>query len=443
MNLEGKNVAVLGAGRSGCGAALLARRLGASVTVVDEGRAEALAPALEALRGQGFSSFCIGEQATEIEPAGFALAILSPGLDLSWPLPARFAAAAVPVMGETEFGFRHNRAELVAITGTNGKSTCTELVAHLLGACGVSSQPCGNHGRSLSEVVAAGEDCGVLALEISSFQLETIETFRARASIWLNFAADHLDRYPGMEEYFAAKARIFANVTAQDLAVVRSGEHVSSGLARRETFSATGLDSTAFLDQGCFWVGGQRLAPLEASPLRGRHNHENVLAALLALRAHGIEPARALAALGSYEAPRHRCQWVATLAERDFINDSKATNLHALAACVQSLDQPLVLIVGGKQKGLDYQPLIELFRGRVRAAVLIGEIRWQLQELLSAHLPCVCATDMRQAVRLGRDLSQSGDAIVLSPGTSSFDMYRGYAHRGDAFCEAVAELAAS
>ena len=442
MNLQDQSIAVLGAGRSGLGAALLARRLGARVTVIDEGRPEALAAALATLKSQGFEDCRIGDQALEYDPIaeGCRLAIISPGMDASWPLPARFSAAGVELMGETEFGFRQCRAELVAITGTNGKSTCTELVAHLLTACGVASQPCGNHGRSLSEVVAAQEDQGVLALEVSSFQLETIERFRARASIWLNFAADHLDRYPGMAEYFAAKSRIFANVGPEDVAVVRHGELVSSGAARRETFSASQTGANAWVQDGRWWLDGEDLGSLSALRLRGRHNQENVLAALLALRAHGIEPRRALAALGGYEPPAHRCQWVGSLDGRDYINDSKATNLHALSACVQSLDQPLVLILGGKQKGLDYTPLLPLLPGRVRAVVLIGEIRWQLQELLQPVLPSLCANDMNEAVRLAHDLSQAGDAVVLSPGTSSFDMYRGYAQRGEVFAAAVAQL---
>ena len=375
-----------------------------------------------------------------VKPGEFHKVIISPGLDEHWPLPKKFTDAGVPLVGETEFAFQLTDMALAAITGTNGKSTCTELIATLFNGCGMKSVPCGNHGMSLSEVVASGVHYDVLALEISSFQLETIRDFRAHASLWLNFAPDHLDRYPDMQSYYTAKARIFENVTAEDVAIVRAGESVSSGAAQRWTFSAYGAEADYTYRDGSFYHHGEKIGSAGGLKLRGKHNMENVLAALMTGRVYGLQFADMLKAMESYEPPRHRCELVRTLRDREYINDSKATNLHALEACLRSQERPIVLIAGGKDKELDYTPLRSELNGQVRAMVLIGEIAQQLQQTFGDLLPCQCAADMADAVRQATALSQSGDAIILSPGTSSFDMYTGYAQRGEVFRDAVAAL---
>ncbi len=437
---SGQHFAILGAGRSGLGAARLARQHGADVTVVDEGDSTKIQSALDRLHAENFRTIS-GQSARDlvVKPRDFQRVIISPGLDAGWPLPKKFTDAGVPLEGEMEFAFNLTDMAMVGITGTNGKSTCTELIAHIFEACGKRSIPCGNHGISLSEVVASGVHYDVLALEISSFQLETIQNFRAKASLWLNFAPDHLDRYPGMPEYFAAKARIFDNVTAEDVAIVRAGESVSSGKAKRLTFSAYGAEANAVYSKGEFFVDGQRIGDASAIRLRGRHNMENILAAMMACHVHGVPFAEALAAVASYVPPAHRCELVRELNDREYINDSKATNLHALEACIGAMDRPIVLIAGGKQKGLDYTPLRASLKGQVRAMVLIGEIRQSLNDIFADLVPCRLASDMADAVKVATELSEPGDSIILSPGTSSFDMYSGYGQRGDAFRRASNE----
>ncbi|MCB1278142.1 UDP-N-acetylmuramoyl-L-alanine--D-glutamate ligase [Prosthecobacter sp.] len=434
MRFASQHIAILGAGRSGLGAALLARQHGAAVTVFDEGDAVKT----DKLDAEGFKSVT-GQAARDliVKPGEFQQVVISPGLDEHWPLPKKFTDAGTALVGETEFAFQLTDMPMAAITGTNGKSTCTELVAALFNGCGMKSLPCGNHGVSLSEVVASGVRYDVLALEISSFQLETIRDFRARASLWLNFAPDHLDRYPNMEAYFAAKARIFENVNSDDVAIVRAGENVSSGRAQRWTFSAYGAEAGYTYDAGAFYCIGQEIGRADGLKLRGRHNMENVLAALMTGRVFGLQFSSMLKAMESYEPPRHRCELVRTLRDREYINDSKATNLHALEACLRSQERPIVLIAGGKDKELDYTPLRAGLNGQVRAMVLIGEIAPQLEKTFGDLLPCQCAADMEDAVRLATEASQAGDAIILSPGTSSFDMYTGYAQRGDVFRAAV------
>lgn len=437
----GQRFAILGAGRSGLGAARLARLHGAEVTVIDEGDAAKIKGALEKQHAEGFRTLS-GQEARDlvVKPGDYDLVILSPGLDAGWPLPKKFTDAGVALTGEMEFAFNLSDFPLVGITGTNGKSTCTELIAHLFNARGKKSVPCGNHGMSLSEVVAGGVSYDVLSLEISSFQLETIQNFRAKASLWLNFAPDHLDRYPGMEEYYAAKARIFENVTAEDIAIVRAGETVDSGKAKRLTFSAYGADADWIYEAGQIHSKPDNVTFDVKSTLRGRHNMENVMAAMMACQVHGLSLEEMQSALNGYEAPAHRCELVRVLHDREYINDSKATNLHALEACIGSMERPIVLIVGGKDKQLDYTPLRDSLKGQVRAMVCIGEIAKSLKATFEDLVPCQTARDMADAVCQAAEISRAGDSIILSPGTSSFDMYTGYAQRGEAFRTAVQNL---
>lgn len=432
-SLSGQHFAILGAGRSGLGAARLARLHGADVTLFDEGD-----PAK--INTGGFPTV-LGVAAKEFAVArgAFQLAILSPGLDTGWPLPKKFSDAGVPLTGEMEFGFTHCAFPMVGITGTNGKTTCTELIAALLNGAGKRSIPCGNHGLALSELVASGERYDVLACEVSSFQLETISTFRTKVAVWLNFAPDHLDRYPDVQSYYRAKARIFENQTADDVAVIRAGEDVGEIKARRVTFSSEGEADFQYRD-GKFLHEGRVIGDASRTRLRGRHNMENILAAMASCWVFGLGFDGMMDTLAVYDPPRHRCELVRELEGREYLNDTKATNLHAMESCIRSQDRPLVLIAGGKEKGLDYTPLRQILPGRVRAMVLIGEIAPKLEAQFSDLLPCRCARDMAEAVAIARSLSLPGDAVVLSPGTSSFDMYTGYPQRGDVFCEAVRSL---
>lgn len=438
---KGQHFAILGAGRSGLGAARLARLNGAEVTVFDEADTAKIKSSLDKLEAESFCTVS-GQEARQlaVKSGEFQRVIISPGLDANWPLPKKFTDAGVPLEGEMEFAFNLTRMPMISITGTNGKSTCTELIAHILTACGLKSVPCGNHGMSLSEVVSSADHYDVLALEVSSFQLETIQHFRTKASLWLNFAPDHLDRYPGMDEYFAAKSRIFENVTSDDVAIVRAGESVSTGSSHRLTFSAYGAEADGIYSKGKFYIKGELVGDASELRLRGRHNMENVLAAMMACHVFGLSYHTMLKAVASYEPPANRCELVRELKGRDYINDSKATNLHALEACIGAMEQPIILIAGGKDKQLDYSPLRTSLQGQVRAMVLIGEIRQSLHDMFTDLVPCHVATDMADAVRIAADISLPGDNIILSPGTSSFDMYTGYGQRGEAFRTAVNAL---
>lgn len=442
MKFAGQHFAILGAARSGLAAARLAARDGARITVFDEGDPAKLAANVQAAQAAGFKTM-IGEDARNctIAEGEYDLAILSPGFDVSWPLPAKFTAAGVPLTGEMEFGFTLTQMPMIAITGTNGKSTTTELIAAVFNGCGQRSLPCGNHGMALCEVIVSDQPYDVLSLEVSSFQLETITTFKPHISLWLNFAPDHLDRYPDEAAYYAAKFRIFENQDADDYAIVNAQDVARLGtlVPKVITFSAT-QDAEFEYRAGKFYHLGSLIGDTLAVPLRGKHNMENILAALASGWLHGLSFTQMLRAIETYEPPKHRCELVRERNGVEFINDSKATNLHALESCVRSLERPLVLIMGGKEKGLDYTPLRAAIPGTVRSIVTIGEIGPKLSEQFGDLVPCTAAADMAEAVQLAASVAQRGDAVVLSPGTSSFDMYSGYAERGEHFRRAVLSL---
>jgi len=439
MSLAAHHIAVLGLGASGRGAARLAQQRGARVTVLDSGPARVVAAAAAELEAEGVE---VVREATGL-PAGvrFDLAVLSPGIDPGWDLPRACAAAGVPVIGEIEFAWRQQDRPVVAITGTNGKSTTTELVARMLNAGGFSTVPAGNHGRAFSDVLWAGDAIDVHTLEVSSFQLETIESFRPRVGVWMNFAPDHLDRHPSVEAYFSAKARIFENQGDGDTAVVKlEDRRPPTPVDRTVTFSAHSDEADFGYDGRWITHHGESVVDFSATRLRGRHNAENLMAALAVGRAFGVEWGVMAAAASDYRAPRHRCELVAVVEGREFINDSKATNLHALESCLRALPEPVVLIAGGKDKGLDFSPMRDLVAARTTQVLAIGQLRSHLAAAWGAVVPVEACGSLEVAVGRGLAVSQPGQVVLLSPGTSSFDMFSGYEERGDRFVAAVHRL---
>jgi len=443
MDLTGQHIAILGAGRSGLGAARLARKLGGLPVVFDQGTPAAMQKAVDAMAAENLSCVLGLEAATQaVTETSFALAVISPGLDARWPLPAIFTAAGVPIIGEIEFAWRPLRTvPVVGITGTNGKTTTTELLERLLNSCGRCTIACGNYGHALSEVAYSGENYDVLTVEISSFQLETITTFQPKVALWLNFAPDHLDRYPDEKAYYDAKVRIFDYMTADDIAVVRAGENVGQIKAKIITFTTqAGVEADFMLEGETILFRGEAIGRTSQLPLQERHNVENEMAALGAGWALGLTFPEMLAGLAGYEAAHHRCELVKTVNGHAYVNDSKATNLHALESCLKSQDAPVVLIIGGKEKGLDYGPFRPLLKEKVTALVTIGEIGEKLATLFRDTVPTRSAATVPDSVRVATEMAAPGQAIVFSPGTSSFDMFSGYVERGNVFRDAVLAL---
>ena len=339
---------ILGAGRSGRAAAALALREGARVSAWD-------AAGPEVFEGMP-AGVTLHPYATEAQGRGVIcdLLVVSPGIDTYGAYVAAFSQQAAEISGEVELASNYYKGSIIGISGTNGKTTTTEIVSRILGHVGLGGTACGNYGTPFAEVVMRDQAPAVVALELSSFQLETIRTLHPAVAIWLNFAPDHMDRYPTVESYFAAKFRIFENQVATDTAVIRSGEPLPPLHARVVTFS-TDDESADWYSNGRWIVhGGETILDMEqASRMRGRHNAENTMAAFAACQALGISAATLRDALHGYAPPPHRCELIRTLDGVEYLNDSKATNLHALESALRSQIRPVVLIAGGKDKGLD------------------------------------------------------------------------------------------
>jgi UDP-N-acetylmuramoylalanine--D-glutamate ligase len=430
MDYKGRHVAVLGLGRSGEAAAVLLLDHGADVTVLDSGDPAPRRDAAVKLSSRG-ARVVLGDDALRCAQ-DFDFAVLSPGIDPVVPLARRPVEAGIPLLGEIELAFRNCRCPVIAITGTNGKTTTTGLTAALLNAAGLRAEACGNIGLPFSEVAARSAQLEAAVVEISSFQLETTDSFRPKVAVWTNFSANHLDRYPDVTAYRAAKLRIFDRQTAEDFAVVNARLELPALRARRITFSAARAAEADFtLDGSVIFHQGKKLIDMAETRLRGQHNAENLMAAFGAAMCLGADPVRMAAAARDYTPPPHRCEFVREIGGVTWINDSKSTNLDALAQALQGQSGDVILIAGGKNKGFDFAPVAPLVSERVREAVLIGEMRQSIARDWS--VPCHPVDSLESAVAMARSLARSGDTVLFSPGTSSFDMFRSYEERGDLF----------
>lgn len=433
MDLRNKKLAILGAGRSGAASARLAVREGADVTVFDTGNPDAAKFAAE-----GINVIC-GDAAFTGD-GNWDLAVISPGIDLASPLARRFSDAGIRIIGEMELGFRFAKAPVIGITGTNGKTTTTELVARILNAGGLPTSPGGNYGVPFCEIILENAPTAVYTLEISSFQLEAVEEFRCNVVVWLNFAADHLDRYPGMSEYRAAKMRIFERQTSDDIAILNLKDKMKGLAAQVVTFSAFEEGADYSFNGKEILYKGEAVIDFSATRMRGAHNAEDLMAALAVGRTRGLDFESMAASVLEYLPPRHRCELAGIRGDNEFINDSKATNLHALETSLQALGDPVVLIAGGKDKGLPFGDLRETVARCATHVVAIGEIRDELSRVWGGAAPISLAVTMAEAVGIAFAAAKPGQTILFSPGTSSFDMFSGYEERGDVFCEAVNRL---
>jgi UDP-N-acetylmuramoylalanine--D-glutamate ligase len=326
------------------------------------------------------------------------------------------------------------------VTGTNGKTTTTELLAQMLNACGQRTIACGNIGKPLSEVAREKQPLDVLTVEVSSFQLEAIRTFRPSISLWLNFAPDHLDRYRSVAEYRAAKLRIFENQTEQDVAVVNAAEALPTIRPSRITFSAYSNRADFRLSDGAIVYENQPVLRLADTKLPGLHNIENLMATLAVGVARGLSFAQMIPAIRDYEPRPHRCEFVRELDGVEYVNDSKATNLDAVEKALAAQNKPVVLIAGGKDKGFTFDPLRSLVKDKVKSAVLIGEMAESIKGSWDGAVRSEIAASLADAVERARSLAGAGDVVLFSPGTSSFDMFKSYADRGDQFRKLVQAL---
>ena len=438
----GSRALVLGLGRTGLSCARSLRRKGLEVRVADT---RSVPLGATSLREQvPDAELCLGAFASSLLD-GVAQVLISPGLSLREPIAVEAARRGLPVVGDIELFAREASAPVAAITGTNGKSTVTALLAEVANAAGRTTIAGGNLGEPALDLLERPVP-QLYALELSSFQLETTHTLATATATVLNVTPDHLDRYDSIEDYAATKARIFdgcetAVVNADDARVrsmPRDGQRVI-------TFSLLDAAADYFLTrrpEPLLTYRGEALLPLAAMRLQGEHNAANALAVLAMADALELPRAPVLAALAEFGGLPHRAQWVAELGGVRFVNDSKGTNVGATIAAVAGLPGPLVLIAGGDGKNQDFGDLREAFAGKVRHAVLIGRDAPRLAEALAGVCTVEFAADMRAAVAAARDAARPGDTVLLSPACASLDMFRDYTHRGDEFATAVRSLAA-
>jgi UDP-N-acetylmuramoylalanine--D-glutamate ligase len=447
FDLEGKRVLVVGLARTGVVASLFSVGYGATVTAMDEKPEPELAEAAARLRAAGVK-LVLGAH----DPAIFLeqdLIVLSPGVPASLPAVEGARSRGIPVWSEIELAWRFLRGKLVAITGSNGKTTTTSLVAHILKAAGLHTLVGGNIGVPLLALAESSTDASVTVAEISSFQLETIDQFRPEIGVLLNLTPDHLDRHASFEAYAAAKMRLFENQREGDAAILNADDpevarHMPSGPHVYWFSRQKRVASGVFLRDGqiIFRAEGEEIPLLRRDeiPLRGEHNVENVLAACAAAYLAGAEPAAIAAGVKTFCAVEHRLEFIAEIRGVSFYNDSKATNVDASLKAIEAFPGPLIVILGGKDKGAPYAPLREPLRQRARLAVLIGAAAEKIGGELEGALPLADAGTLERAVEIAVQSAQPGDTILLAPACSSFDQFKNYEHRGRTFKELVARL---
>jgi UDP-N-acetylmuramoylalanine--D-glutamate ligase len=449
MELKGKKVLVVGLGKSGLAAALFLRHRGAQVTVSDIRSAEALAKDIPALLDEGINVEAGGHGLLTFRRQD--LIVVSPGVPLDTPELAQVRSFGLPVIGELELAARFLKGKMLAITGSNGKTTTTALLGDILQGAGLPTLVGGNIGVPVVELIEPSTDETWSVLEVSSFQLESTQEFRPKIAVILNITPDHLDRHGTFENYALAKEKIFAAQGEDDFVVLNADNMRAAAAAARSKAKVYWFSLEHPVERGAWVQGGhivyradkdaamETVVPLGSIPLKGEHNVENVLAAVCAARLAGAPIKAVRSAIENFRAVEHRLEYVATINGIEFYNDSKATNVDATAKAVAAFSAGIHLILGGKDKNSDYTQLTELLRAHVRAVYTIGsaaeKIESQLRGVVSIHS---CET-LDKAVATAAAAARPGEVVLLAPACSSFDQFESYEHRGRVFKELVHE----
>ncbi len=447
MELKGKKVLVVGLGKSGLAAALFLRREGAQVTVSDVRSAAALAHDLPALLDQGIMVEAGGHGLLTFRRQD--LIVVSPGVPLDTPELVQVRNFGLPVIGELELAARFLAGKTLAITGSNGKTTTTSLCGEILAAAHFRVHVGGNIGVPVIALVDDSREDGWSVLEVSSFQLETTYQFRPDIAVILNITPDHLDRHGSMENYIAAKERIFANQGPEDALVLNADDDAASRAAARTKSRLFWFSRTRIVRQGAFIYDGaiyfratEQSAPefilkVESIPLKGQHNIENVLAAVCAARLADVASDAIRRAVEAFRAVEHRLEFVATVNGVDYYNDSKATNVDAAMKAIAAFPSGIHLILGGKDKNSDYRLMRPLIQERVTAIYTIGAASEKIITHLEGSAPIVDSGTLDVAVTKAADAAQPGEIILLAPACSSFDQFQNYEQRGQVFKDLV------
>ena len=449
MELKNKRVLVVGLGKSGIAAARFLKARGAQVTVSDI-RPAGLISELPALLDAGIM--------VETGSHGILtfrrqhLIVVSPGVPSNTPELSTVRAMGMPIVGELELGTQFLQGQIVAITGSNGKTTTTTLIGEILKASGKPTLVGGNIGRPVVDMVAESSPDSWSVLEVSSFQLETIQSFHPRIAMVLNITPDHLDRHGSFEVYAAAKTRITENQTADDFLILNAEDEPTKLVAAKTKAQIYWFSPKRQVKLGAFVHGEsilfrakeggevEPIMPVAEIPLAGAHNVENVLAAVCAARLAGVEAHVIREAVAAFHAVEHRLEFVRELNGVRWFNDSKATNVDATAKAIEAFPGGIWLILGGKDKDSDYSTLSSLLRARVKAVITIGSAAEKIESQLAGVVKIERAGTMERAVAWARQEAKSGDVVLLAPACASFDQFENYEHRGRVFKQLVGAL---
>ncbi len=448
MELKDKRVLVVGLGKSGVASALFLKERGARVTVSDTKSPDQLREEIPLLLDHGIAVETGGHGERTFR--GQDLIVVSPGVPFDAPPLVQARACGEPVIGEIELAAQHLPGPIVAITGSNGKTTTTTLAGEVLAGGGIPTLVGGNIGKPAISLVGQARPETAVVLEVSSFQLETIDKFRPKVAVILNITPDHLDRHRTFQAYVEAKARIFENQQASDFAVLNEDDATCCTLAARCRGQVYWFSRKKEVSRGAWVNGGQiifgdghgqrEIMLASEIPLKGAHNVENVLAAICAGALMGCGPAQIRQAVEHFKAVEHRLEYVATVKGVEYYNDSKATNVDATIKALESFPKNIHLILGGKDKGSDYTVLNDLLRQRVKRVYTIGAAAEKIESHIKGAAEIVHAETLENAIRRAAAVAQPGDVVLLAPACASFDQFQSYNHRGRVFKEAVHSL---
>lgn len=451
MDLQSKRVLIVGLGKSGVAAAHFLQERGARVTVSDSKPESQLSKEIPELLDRGVTVETGGHGERTFR--GQDLIVVSPGVPYDVAPLVQARNQGIQVIGEVELAARFLQGQIIAITGSNGKTTTTTLVDEILEHSGLTVQVGGNIGTPVISMVAGSSPQTFNVLEVSSFQLETIETFHPHIAVILNITPDHLDRHRTFEGYTAAKARIFENQTEKDFAVLNADDSICRSLETRTRAQVIWFSRKPETSIGNgVWVRGgkilwrreaneQEIMPVSEIPLKGAHNLENVLAAVAAGVLAGCTPAKIREAVAQFKAVEHRLEFVAAINGVEYFNDSKATNVDATIKALESFPANIHIILGGKDKGSDYTVLKDLLRARAKRVYTIGAAAEKIESHIAGAAPLERAGTLEVAVHRASELAVPGDVVVLAPACASFDQFENYEHRGRVFKQTVQAMA--
>jgi UDP-N-acetylmuramoylalanine--D-glutamate ligase len=438
MNLTNQKILIIGLGRSGAAAARFLIQHGARVTVSDRCNQPMPAKQLDALAQLGVRLELGGHCDHSVDQADAV--VLSPGVPSNLPMLDRARNLGTPIYGEIELAWRFLTTPMIAITGTNGKTTTTTMIGQMLEASGKTVFVGGNIGNPLINYVAGNQQADIAVVEISSFQIDSATSLRPHIAVLLNISDDHLDRYRSLPAYARAKARLFIHQQPVDIAILNADDSWVERVARNIAAQKVYFNAEDGLPKQHAQLDALQSIDFSRSRLPGAHNRANLAAAALASAHAGATSAGIQQVIDTFSGLAHRMAWVAQIERVNYYNDSKATNVDAVAVALAALAPTIILIMGGRDKGGRFSRLAPLIQSRVGQLILIGEAADVIAAALASSAPILHARDMAHAVQIARQHARPGDSVLLSPGCASFDAYQNYQQRGDDFCQNIQQI---